>query len=237
MNVAVVKYNAGNIYSVIHALQRLGVNPILTDNPEKLQRADKVLFPGQGEASNAMRYLREHGLDKVINDLKNPILGICIGQQLMCKYSEEGDTECLGIFDADVLRFQPQIHEDKVPHMGWNQLSFAQSEELRMKAAIKREESDARISYPEREQARPKVKNEEWAGTVKSGLFKNFTEGEFVYFVHSFYVPVCAHTIATTDYIQPFSAALHKDNFYATQFHPEKSGSVGERIIKNFLEL
>ena len=196
MNVAVVKYNAGNIYSVIHALQRLGVNPILTDDPEQLQKADKVLFPGQGEASNAMRYLREHGMDKVITDLKNPILGICIGQQLMCRHSEEGDTDCLGIFDADVLRFQPQKHEDKVPHMGWNQLERPSSE-----------------------------------------LFKGFSEGEFVYFVHSFYVPICAHTIATTDYILPFSAALHKDNFYATQFHPEKSGSVGERIIKNFLEL
>ncbi len=196
MNVAVVKYNAGNIYSVIHALQRLGVNPILTDNPEVLQKADKILFPGQGEASNAMRYLREHGLDKVITELKNPILGICIGQQLMCRHSEEGDTDCLGIFDADVLRFQPQKHEDKVPHMGWNQLENPTSE-----------------------------------------LFKGFCEGEFVYFVHSFYVPVCSNTIATTQYIKPFSAALHKDNFYATQFHPEKSGSVGERIIKNFLEL
>ena len=196
MNVAVVKYNAGNIYSVIHALQRLGVNPILTDDPELLQKADKVLFPGQGEASNAMHYLREHGLNKVIKDLKNPILGICIGQQLMCRHSEEGDTDCLGIFDADVLRFVPQKHEDKVPHMGWNQLEGPKSE-----------------------------------------LFKGFCEGEFVYFVHSFYVPVCENTIATTQYIKPFSAALHKDNFYATQFHPEKSGSVGERIIKNFLEL
>ena len=212
MKVAVVKYNAGNIYSVIHALQRLGVTPVLTDNPEELQKADKVLFPGQGEASNAMRYLREHNLDKVIRDLKNPILGICIGQQLMCRHSEEGNTDCLGIFDVDVLRFQPQRHEDKVPHMGWNQLSFAQSEELR-------------------------VKSEELAGAVSDGLFKGFVEGEFVYFVHSFYVPVCENTIAITDYILPYSAALHRDNFYATQFHPEKSGSVGERIIKNFLEL
>ena len=211
MNVAVVKYNAGNIYSVIHALQRLGVTPILTDDPEQLQKADKVLFPGQGEASNAMRYLREHGLDNVIRDLRNPILGICIGQQLMCRHSEEGNTECLGIFDADVLKFQPQKHEDKVPHMGWNQLHFMQSEELRVKS----------------EELKP----------LKDGLFKGFVEGEFVYFVHSFYVPVCENTIATTQYINPFSAALHKDNFYATQFHPEKSGSVGERIIKNFLEL
>lgn len=196
MKVAVVKYNAGNIYSVIHALQRLGVTPVLTDNPEELQKADKVLFPGQGEASNAMRYLKEHKLDNVIRDLKNPILGICIGQQLMCRHSEEGNTDCLGIFDVDVLKFQPQRHEDKVPHMGWNQLENPTSE-----------------------------------------LFKGFSEGEFVYFVHSFYVPVCENTIATTNYILPFSAALHKDNFYATQFHPEKSGSVGERIIKNFLEL
>lgn len=211
MKVAVVKYNAGNIYSVIHALQRLGVTPVLTDNPEELQKADKVLFPGQGEASNAMRYLKEHNLDKVIRDLKNPILGICIGQQLMCRHSEEGDTDCLGIFDVDVLRFQPQKHEDKVPHMGWNQLSFAQNEKLKEKR--------------------------EKLSLVESGLFKGFSEGEFVYFVHSFYVPVCENTIATTDYILPYSAALHKDNFYATQFHPEKSGSVGERIIKNFLEL
>ena len=229
MNVAVVKYNAGNIYSVIHALQRLGVNPILTDNAEELQKADKVLFPGQGEASNAMRYLKEHGLDKIITDLKNPILGICIGQQLMCSHSEEGNTECLGIFDADVLRFQPKKHGDKVPHMGWNQLCFA-SEELRMK----NEEFAAAVKSGELVGAE---KNEEFAGVVESGLFKGFCEGEFVYFVHSFYVPICAHTIATTDYILPFSAALHKDNFYATQFHPEKSGSVGERIIKNFLEL
>ena len=211
MKVAVVKYNAGNIYSVIHALQRLGVTPVLTDNPEELQKADKVLFTGQGEASNAMRYLRAHNLDKVIRDLKNPILGICIGQQLMCRHSEEGDTDCLGIFDVDVLRFQPQKHEDKVPHMGWNQLSFAQNEKLKEKR--------------------------EKLSLVESGLFKGFSEGEFVYFVHSFYVPVCENTIATTDYILPYSAALHKDNFYATQFHPEKSGSVGERIIKNFLEL
>lgn len=211
MKVAVVKYNAGNIYSVIHALQRLGVTPVLTDNPEELQKADKVLFPGQGEASNAMRYLKEHNLDQVIRDLKNPILGICIGQQLMCRHSEEGDTDCLGIFDVDVLRFQPQKHEDKVPHMGWNQLSFAQNEKLKEKR--------------------------EKLSLVESGLFKGFSEGEFVYFVHSFYVPVCENTIAITDYILPYSAALHKDNFYATQFHPEKSGSVGERIIKNFLEL
>ena len=196
MKVAVVKYNAGNIYSVIHALQRLGVEPLLTDDAEELMRADKVLFPGQGEASNAMQYLRSHGLDRVICDLKQPILGICIGQQLMCRHSEEGDVDCLGLFDVDVKRFRPMQHADKVPHMGWNQLNG-----------------------------------------VKSPLFRGFDEGEFVYFVHSFYVPLCPETIATTDYIQPFSAALHRDNFYATQFHPEKSGAVGERIIRNFLDL
>lgn len=200
MNIAIVKYNAGNIYSVVHALERLGVTATLTDDPELLMKADKVLFPGQGEASNAMRYLREHQLDRVICDLRQPILGICIGQQLMCRHSQEGDVDCLGIFDVDVLRFQPQRHEDKVPHMGWNEIV---------------------------------VNN----NNLDGGLFKGFTGGEFVYFVHSFYVPVCDWTAATTDYILPFSAALQRDNFYATQFHPEKSGSVGERILKNFLEL
>lgn len=196
MNVAIVKYNAGNIYSVIHALERLGVNPVLTDDPETLRKADKVIFPGQGEASNAMKYLKEHGLDEVIRSLKNPILGICIGQQLMCRHSEEGDVDCLGIFDVDVRRFQPQRHEDKVPHMGWNTLEDMQSE-----------------------------------------LFEHLPEKPYVYFVHSYYVPLCAETAATTNYIHPYSAAMHRDNFYATQFHPEKSGSIGEQILKNFLEL
>lgn len=196
MNVAIVKYNAGNIYSVVHALERLGVTPILTDDKEALIKADKVLFPGQGEASNAMNYLREHGLDKLIISLKQPVLGICIGQQLMCKHSEEGNTDCLGIFDVPVKKFVPSRHEDKVPHMGWNEISETSSE-----------------------------------------LYKGFHGGEFVYFVHSFYVPKCEWTIATSEYIHSFSASLHKDNFYATQFHPEKSGSIGERILKNFLEL
>ena len=204
MEVAIVDYKAGNIYSVIHALERLGIKPVLTDDPEIISKADKVLFPGQGEARQAMQQLRSRGLDKVICELQQPILGICIGQQLMCRHSDEGDTECLGIFDIDVKRFQPQRHEDKVPHMGWNSLRFTQGEGLRVK---------------------------------DKGLFKGFKGGEFVYFVHSFYVPECPWTIATTDYIQPFSAALHRDNFYATQFHPEKSGSVGERILHNFLNL
>ncbi|SDH04302.1 glutamine amidotransferase [Prevotella communis] len=195
MQVAVVKYNAGNIYSVTNALKRLGVEPLLTDDAQQLRQADRVLFPGQGEASGAMAYLREHGLDQVIRSLTQPVLGICIGQQLLCRHSEEGDVDCLGIFDAEVKRFSPTRHEDKVPCMGWNKIYDTKSE-------------------------------------LMTGV-----EGQFVYFVHSFYVPSCPETIATADYIQPYSAALHKDNFYATQFHPEKSGSVGERIIRNFLEL
>ena len=198
MKVAIVKYNAGNIYSVIHALNRLGVSPILTDDAAELRAADKVLFPGQGEARQAMGYLRQHGLDEVIRSLKQPVLGICIGQQLMCRHSEEGDTDCLGIFPVDVKRFCPQRHEDKVPHMGWNQVKMNQAD---------------------------------------NGLFSGVNDGDYVYFVHSYYVPLCAETIATTDYILPYSAALHKDNFYATQFHPEKSGAVGERILANFLKL
>lgn len=196
MKVAIVKYNAGNIYSVIHALKRLGVEPLLTDDPALLACADKVLFPGQGEASNAMQYLRQHKLDEVIRGLRQPLLGICIGQQLLCSHSEEGDVDCLGIFDTTVHRFQPARHEDKVPHMGWNTLR-----------------------------------------DTRSLLFKDFTGEEYVYFVHSYYVPLCPETAATTDYILPFSAAMQRDNFYATQFHPEKSGSIGERILKNFLEL
>lgn len=196
MNIAIVKYNAGNIYSVVNALKRLGIEPLLTDDAELLAKADKVLFPGQGEASGAMSYLKERRLDEVIKNLKQPVLGICVGQQLLCKHSEEGNTDCIGIFDAEVKRFCPTRHEDKVPAMGWNALY-----------------------------------------NTKSPLFKGFTDNEFVYFVHSYYVPLCDATIAKADYILPYSAALCKDNFYSTQFHPEKSGSVGERILKNFLEI
>lgn len=196
MNVAIVKYNAGNIYSVAHALKRLGINALVTADPNELAAADKVIFPGVGEAFTTMQYLRTHNLDKVICDLKQPVLGICLGMQLMCASSEEGNTDCLGIFDTSVKRFIPQRHEDKVPHMGWNTLS-----------------------------------------DLKSGLFSDQLADKFVYFVHSYYVPVNEHTIATTEYILPFSAAMHKNNFYATQFHPEKSGSVGEMILQNFLNL
>ncbi|WP_027455366.1 imidazole glycerol phosphate synthase subunit HisH [Xylanibacter brevis] len=193
MQVAVVKYNAGNVYSVLNALKRIGIDPILTDDAKLIRQADRVIFPGQGEASNAMAYLRQHGLDEVIRSLRQPVLGICIGQQLLCRHSEEGDVDCIGIFDAEVKRFQPAMHQEKVPCMGWNQLR-----------------------------------------DVKSPLFEN---NSYVYFVHSYYVPLCNETIATADYILPYSAALHKDNFYSCQFHPEKSGDVGERIIKRFIEL
>ncbi len=195
MNVAIVKYNAGNIYSVVNALKRLGIDPLLTDDAEQLQRADRVLFPGQGEASSAMAYLKARRLDEVIRSLRQPVLGICVGQQLLCSHSEEGDVDCIGIFDAPVKRFQPQQHEDKVPCMGWNNLY-----------------------------------------DTRSPLMKGL-EGQYVYFVHSYYVPLCQETIATADYIQPYAAAMHKDNFYACQFHPEKSGKAGEQIIKNFLAL
>lgn len=196
MNVAIVKYNAGNIYSVVNALKRLGIDPLLTDNPEELLKADKVLFPGQGHAGEAMEYLKARRLDEVIRSLKQPVFGICVGQQLLCKHSEEGDTDCIGIFDAEVKRFQPEKHEDKVPCMGWNRLY-----------------------------------------DLKSPLYQYLNEGDYVYFVHSFYVPKCADTIATADYIQPYSASMHSNNFYTCQFHPEKSGKVGEQIIKNFIEL
>jgi len=197
MKVAIVKYNAGNIYSVVNSLRRLGMEPLLTDDAEQISSADRVLFPGQGEARVAMTYLKEHNLDAVIKNLKQPVLGICIGQQLLCRHSEENDTDCLGIFDVDVLKFRPERHEDKVPAMGWNDLY-----------------------------------------NFKSPLFRNIEKNDsYVYFVHSYYVPVCEYTIAEADYIQPYSAAINKGNFYATQFHPEKSGAVGAQIIKNFLEI
>lgn len=196
MEVAIVKYNAGNIYSVVNALQRLGIEPVLTDDVETLGRADRVIFPGQGSAGTTMSYLREHHLDGVISSLHQPVLGICVGQQLLCAHSEEGDTDCIGVFPQEVRRFLPTRHEDKVPEMGWNALHG-----------------------------------------MSSLLFKGIDEGSYVYFVHSYFVPVCDFTIAQADYIQPYSAALHKDNFWTVQFHPEKSGRVGEQLLKNFLEI
>lgn len=196
MQVAIVKYNAGNIYSVVNALNRLGIDPLLTDDAEQLKKADKVLFPGQGHAGEAMDYLRARKLDEMIRDLKQPVFGICVGQQLLCRHSEEGDTDCIGIFDAEVKRFQPERHEDKVPCMGWNELEV-----------------------------------------TNNPILKNLGAHPYVYFVHSYYVPVCKETIATADYILPYSASMHKDNFYTCQFHPEKSGKVGEQILKNFLAI
>lgn len=194
MNVVIIKYNAGNIFSVEHALKRVGIQPTVTNNKELIQKADKIIFPGVGEASSTMQHLKRTGLNKLIPSLKQPVLGICLGMQVMCSHSEEGNVDCLGIFDAKVKRFIPQNHEEKVPHMGWNDLT-----------------------------------------NTKSTIFDNSIEAQFVYFVHSYYVPLNEHTAATTDYILPFSAALYKDNFYATQFHPEKSGSIGEQILRNFL--
>ncbi len=197
MKVAIVKYNAGNIHSVYCALTRLGAEVVITDDPAELRAADKVVFPGVGQAASSMAYLKQHGLDEVIRSLRQPVLGICIGMQLLCRHSAEGDVDCIGIFDEPVLRFDASEQpECKVPQMGWNQIT-----------------------------------------DMQTPLFANVAEGSHVYYVHSYYVPLCANTIATTDYTKPYSAALHKGNFYATQFHPEKSGSVGEQILRNFLAL
>lgn len=196
MKVVIIKYNAGNIYSVYCALKRVGVDAIITDDKEIIKSADKVIFPGVGEAASTMKYLKEHGLDVLIKGLKQPVLGICIGMQLMCRHSEEGNVDCLGIFDAEVKRFVPECHEHKVPHMGWNSLF-----------------------------------------EIDNSVFNCNINNEFVYFVHSYYVPLCSNTVGKCDYIQTFSAVLKKDNFYATQFHIEKSGSIGEEILRGFLNL
>ncbi len=199
MNIVIIKYNAGNIESVNNALQRLGVKAEITGDHEMIRAADKVIFPGVGEASTTMAYLKKEGLDKLIPELKQPVLGICLGLQLMCSYSEEGDTPCLGIFDEQVKRFIPKPGMEfvtKVPHMGWNNIT-----------------------------------------DLKSGIFDSSLENQFVYFVHSYYAAVGEDTAAICSYINPFSAALHRDNFYATQFHPEKSGVVGAKILENFLKI
>jgi glutamine amidotransferase len=196
MSLVIIQYNAGNIQSVLYALERLGVQATVTDNVEAIQSADKVIFPGVGEASTAMHYLQERGLDKVIVNLTQPVLGICLGMQLMCTYSEENNTNCLGIFQEQVKLFKPNEATIKVPQIGWNTIT-----------------------------------------DLKSNLFKGVNEESYAYFVHGYYAALGKHTIATTNYVQPYSSALHKDNFYGVQFHPEKSAKVGERIIQNFLEL
>lgn len=191
--IAILKYNAGNVTSVENAVQNLGYSTVVTDDTEVLKSADKVIFPGVGEASSAMQHLKEKGLDKVIQQLTQPVLGICLGMQLMCESSEEGDTKGLGIFDVKVLKFPPK---DLVPQMGWNNFT-----------------------------------------SLKGELFKGIQLENDCYFVHSYYAEICPETIAVTDYILPFSAALHKNNFYATQFHPEKSATIGLQILNKFLKL
>jgi len=192
-DVVIVKYNAGNIRSVDFALKRAGIQARITDDADLIRSATHVIFPGVGEAGTTMTYLRERGLDKLIRELRQPVLGICLGQQLLCEWSEEGDTECIGVFPEKVLKFPDK---DKVPHMGWNSLS-----------------------------------------EVREPLFTPEIEESYCYFVHSYYVPLSAYTAAVTNYMLPFSAALHKDNFYATQFHPEKSSDTGSQILMNFLKL
>lgn len=197
MNVVIVKYNAGNIQSVQYALERIGASALVTDDHALIRSADKVIFPGVGEASTAMNYLKSRSLDLLIQELKQPVLGICLGMQLMCKHSEENDTTCLGVFDEQVKLFQPEKSEGlKVPQIGWNTIS-----------------------------------------DLSTDLFKDIPENSFCYFVHGYYAAKGEHTIATTDYIQRYSSALHRDNFYGVQFHPEKSAVVGEKILSNFLTL
>lgn len=195
MSVAIINYNAGNVRSVLFAMERLGVDAMLTDDHAKIRSADKVIFPGVGEASTTMKYLRDKGLDELIRSLTQPVLGICLGMQLLCDHSEENDTPCLGIIPQKVRLFQPKNGE-KVPHMGWNQIQ-----------------------------------------RIEDSWFSPELEDEFAYFVHSYYVEKGPFTAALTDYVLPFSCALKKDNFYATQFHPEKSSKVGEQVLRDFLTI
>lgn len=199
MKVAIIKYNAGNIQSVTFALERIGIHPIVTDNPDEILSADKIIFPGVGEASSAMSYLRNNNLDKLIVSLKQPTLGICLGMQLMCNHSEEGNTNCLGIFDSSVKKFdferqQKDMH--KIPQIGWNTIY-----------------------------------------NLNSKIFSTIKENEYMYFVHSYYVEKSNDMIATTNYGIEYSSALQKNNFYAVQFHPEKSSDAGQQLLKNFIEL
>ena len=193
MKIVIINYGAGNIQSIIFAIERLGFHAVLSNDPAEIKAADKVIFPGVGEASYAMKMLKESRLDTLIPTLTQPVLGICLGMQLMCKHTQEGDTTGLGIFDVDVIKFTPKV---KVPQMGWNQIY-----------------------------------------NLKSGLFKGIAENEYMYLVHSFYAPLCDEAIATTNYEVEYASALENNNFYGTQFHPEKSGDVGEKILGNFLKL
>ena len=193
MKIVIINYGAGNIQSIMFAIERLGFKAILSNNPDEIKAADKVIFPGVGEASSAMKMLLESGLETLIPTLKQPVLGICLGMQLMCNKSEEGNTKGLGIFDVDVIKFTSKV---KVPQMGWNQIY-----------------------------------------NLKSPLFEGINENEYMYLVHSFYAPNCPEAIATTNYEVEYASALQKDNFYGTQFHPEKSGDIGEQILGNFLKL
>jgi imidazole glycerol-phosphate synthase subunit HisH len=193
MKVVIIKYNAGNIRSVLFALERIGVNAVVTDNPDEIRSADRVIFPGVGEASSAMKYLKEKGLDELIISLKQPVLGICLGMQLMCSHSEENDTPCLGIFDQKVKLFPQQGL--KIPQIGWNNIT-----------------------------------------DLKTHLLRGVSENAYMYFVHSYYVENCADAIAKTDYVIEYSSAIRKDNFFAVQFHPEKSGEVGQKILENFIQ-
>lgn len=195
--IAIIDYDTGNLRSVCNALDRIGAEYVLTDDPQVIAKADRVLLPGVGEASSAMQKLQERGLCDVIKSLKVPVLGICIGMQLMCRHSEEGNVDCLGIFDSCVRKFEADLSAGvKVPHMGWNTIT-----------------------------------------DLQTGLFDGLSDGDFVYFVHSFAADVCADTIAVSDNGRRFSAAMNKDNFYGAQFHPEKSGEVGEKILRNFMKL
>ncbi|MEY3377747.1 MAG: imidazole glycerol phosphate synthase subunit HisH [Bacteroidota bacterium] len=196
MSTVIIQYNAGNIQSVLYALERLGVAALVTDDPIKIKTADRVIFPGVGEASTAMQYLKERQLDILIQNLKQPVLGICLGMQLMCTYSEENNTNCLGIFNEQVKQFRPENNSIKVPQMGWNTITHLQTP-----------------------------------------LFKGVEENSYAYFVHGYYASTGEHTIAQTNYILDYSSALHKDNFYGVQFHPEKSAKAGEQIIQNFLSI
>lgn len=226
MILTIIKYNAGNIQSVLYALERIGVSAIVTDDHEQILAADKVIFPGVGEASSAMRYLKERKLDELLKNLTQPVLGICLGMQLMCNYSEENDTECLGIFDEAVKLFEPV--ESVIPQ--------------KLSAHLPDTILVALPPSPHRGEGlgvRAKIPQIGWNTiyNLRTGLFKNIPENSYCYFVHGYYAALGEHTIATTQYIEPYSSGLQKSNFYGVQFHPEKSAAVGEQIIRNFLDI